>query len=130
MEQRDQPVAYVQNYRVPHPVRALRQLRLRNADQLAYVHLRNGIALPTVRHQQRRNDGQRQRQLDAKSGAPARRRIDLDLSPQPFEVGLHYVHAHAAPRYVADFLGRRDSRQENQRQFLGLSHVLRLFARD
>ena len=68
----------------------------RDAHQLEHGELRHGEALAAGFDDQRRDDRQRQRDLDREGGAVAGRRLQLDGAADLLDVGAHHVHADAA----------------------------------
>ena len=92
------------------------------ANQFEQAHLRDDE--PLARRcviDQAGNDGQRQRDLELDRGALARPAEQIDHAADLLDVGLHHVHAHAAPGDVGDRLGGGESRQEDQVQRLALA---------
>ena len=76
-------------------------------------------------HNQRGNDGQRERNAQAQGGSLAGARIDFDLAADLFHVGAHHVHAHAAAADVGHRGGGREAGQKDQLQQLALATVAR-----
>ena len=72
------------------------------ADQFNQTDLRNGKALAAAGHDQGRDDGQGQGNLDLQQSALAAAALNVDGAADFLDVGFHHIHAHAAPRDVAD----------------------------
>ena len=68
----------------------------RDVNEFAHAKLRDGEALAAAGDDQRRNDGERQRDFDGKARAAACRRFQLDGAADALDVGAHHVHADAA----------------------------------
>ncbi|MEZ5284152.1 MAG: hypothetical protein R2712_04945 [Vicinamibacterales bacterium] len=100
------------------------------ADELEQAHLRDGVAIAAGRHHQRRDDGQRQRNLDLERRALAHDALDVHLPADALDVGLDDVHADAAARDVGDLLGRREARQEDELDQVVIAHTARLVRGD
>ena len=109
---------------------ALARLLGLEPHQFEQAHLGNGVAIAAAGHDQRRNDGQGQRNLDPDRRASARRGLHVDGAADLFDVGLHHVHAHAAAGDVGHFLRGGKSGQEDQVEDLPFGHARRLFGGD
>src|SRR3546814_19247386 len=68
------------------------------AHQLDHRKLRNGEALRSAFDDQRRDDGEGERNLDDELGAATLDRGQLDGAADLLDVGAHHVHADAAAR--------------------------------
>ncbi len=63
---------------------------------------------------QRRDDGERQRNLDGEARAFARHRLHVDRAADLVDVGAHHVHADAAAGDVGDLGCGREARREDE----------------
>ncbi len=70
----------------------------RNMHQLRERALRQGEALVHAAHDERRNDGQRERNAHPQRGALAGAGVDLDLAADLLHIGADHIHAHARGR--------------------------------
>ena len=109
---------------VDHLDRVLRVGRC--AYEFQHTDLRNGKALAAAFDDQRRNDRQRQRNLDCEGGAPAGHGLQLDGAADLFDVGAHHVHADAAARNAGHLLRRREPGFENKLLDFHIAHALQL----
>ena len=65
---------------------------------------------PADSHDQRRDDGERQRNLDGEAQTFALHRMHVDAAADLIDVVAHHVHADAAAGYAGDLLRRSRSR--------------------
>src|SRR5262245_9044133 len=86
--------------------------------------LRNSEALARSLHDQRRDNGERERNLHRKAQAFASDRSHIDRAPDLLDIGAHDVHADAAAGYARDFGGRGKTRSEDEAMDLRLRHLL------
>ena len=100
--------------RAAHMFEALLRLCGLEAHELDERRLRNGKAFAARVHDQRRDDGERERDLDAQGGAQPDATLDVDRAADALDVRAHHVHADATAGNVADLLRRREPRQEHQ----------------
>jgi hypothetical protein len=82
-----------------------------------------GKTLADAAHNERGNNGQRERNAHAQRSALAHPRVDLDFAADLFHVGADHVHAHAAPAYVGYLGGRGKSGQEDHLQQIALAEL-------
>src|SRR5262249_49400525 len=85
-----------------------------DADQLDDADLRDRVAVAGAADDQHLDDRQRQRDADPRRGPQADGALQVDRAADLLDVGLHHVHADAAPREGRHGLGRREARQEDQ----------------
>ena len=97
------------------------------ADQFEQADLGNHESLAAAGDHQAGNDGQRERNLELDRGAFAGPAEDIDDAADLLDVGLHDVHADAAPGNVGHGLRRRKAGLEDQVQRLAVAQLLRLF---
>ena len=71
---------------------------------------------------ERRDDGQRQRDLDDEGGACAEVRAQVDRAADLFDIGFHHVHADAAAGHVGDFRGGGEAGREDEAVDLRVGH--------
>ena len=114
--QRQQLAAQPIERRILNPLDGRRGLLGRNMHQLRQRALRQRKALVEAAHNQRGNDGQRERNPQPQRGSLAHVRVDLHLAADLLDVGAHHVHAHAAAADVGHGRGGRKAGQENQLQ--------------
>ena len=117
-------IAQHQHLGIADDLDALLDLLGSDAQQLDHADLRNGEALVVHADHQRGNDGQGQRQLDAKERPLPNLRLDVDLAAQARQVGLDHVHAHAAAGNVGNLLGGGKPWQEDEMHLLLIGHAL------
>jgi hypothetical protein len=86
------------------------------AHELEQVHLRDRETLAAGDDDQRRDDRERQRDLDAERRAQAEAALRSIVPPIFSMFESHDVHADAAARDVGDLLRRREAREEDQLQ--------------
>ena len=79
---------------------------------------RQGVDRVAGLHQQRGQDGQRQRHADDEAAAAAHVGVDGDLPAELADARLHHVHADAAAGDVGDFGLGGEAGQEDQLQAL------------
>ena len=125
LQQRQQPVAQAQHRRAVDLLDAVLRI-VRGPHQFEHADLRDGEALAGALHDQRRNDGQRQRDLDREGRALAHLRLDVHRAADLLDVGPHHVHADAPARDAGHNLGRRKTRPEDETQGLLVRHILEL----
>src|SRR3546814_444570 len=85
------------------------------AHQLDHRKLRNGEALRSAFDDQRRDDGEGERNLDDELGAATLDRGQLDGAADLLDVGSHHVHADAAARDRGHRRRRREAGLEDER---------------
>ena len=103
----DQCASQHQHFRISNHLDPFVDLICRDMDQFTDMHLGYGKTLSIDRKQQRRDDGQSQRQTDNDIGSLTGNRIELDLSTQLIKVGLDHVHPHSAARDITYMVSRR-----------------------
>ena len=82
--------------------------------QFQQADLRNRVTIAAAGDDQRRDDRQRQRNLDLDGRAAPELALNVDRAADLFDVGLHDVHADAAAGDVGDLLGSGKAGQEDQ----------------
>ena len=129
VDQRQQPVAQAQHRACRRSARSTlpwmspRPCVLR-AHQFDHADLRDGEALAAGLDDQRRDDRQRQRDLDGEGGALARRCFCRSMvPPMRLDVGLHHVHADAAAGDGGDRGGGGEAGAEDEALDLRLAHA-------
>jgi hypothetical protein len=65
--------------------------------ELEQAHLRDGVLVPARRHDERGDDGERQRDLDSERRALAAFGAQVDRPADLLDVGPHDVHADTPP---------------------------------
>jgi hypothetical protein len=78
------------------------------AHQFDHRQLRDRKAIAGGFHDQRRDDGQRPRDLDGDVGALAGHRLDVDGAADLVDIGAHHVHADTAAGHAGDGGGGRN----------------------
>src|SRR5215470_13240206 len=91
---------------------------------LEQADLRDRVALLAGADDDRRHDGERERDLDAEERPGAAAALDVDEAADALDVGLDDVHADAASRDVGDRGRRRETGQEDEADQLALAHAL------
>ena len=109
VDQRQELVAQPQHGRVLDALDAMLGIAA-HAHQLDHGELRDGEAVAAGLHDQRRDDGERQRNLDGEAGAPAEHRLDVDGAADLVDIGAHDVHADAAAGHARHLARRWRSR--------------------
>ena len=99
-------------------------------DQLQQADLGDGVAVAAAGDGQRRDDGQRQRDLHLDGGARARAALDRHRAADLLDVGPHHVHADAAAGEVRHLVRRREAGQEDQVDQLALAQAVGLLGGD
>src|SRR6266581_2664495 len=77
-------------------IRSIRCSELARAHQFDHRQLRDRKPIAGGFHDQRRDDGQRQRDLDGDAGTLAGHRLDVDGAADLVDIGAHHVHADTA----------------------------------
>ena len=113
-EHRQQPPAQPVHLLVVHHLQVLVHRLAVQPDHFVDVDLRDGEAGPLHRDDERRHDGQGQRQLYGHPGARAAGGEDVHRAAEPAEGVLDHVHAHAAAGQVGDLFGQGEAGQEHQ----------------
>jgi hypothetical protein len=113
MHQRQQLVAQPQHRGVLDALDAVLGIGAR-AHQLDHRELRDRKAVAAGFHDQRRDDGERQRDLDGDAGALAGHRLDVDGAADLVDIGAHHVHADAAAGDAGDGGGGGEARREDE----------------
>ena len=124
-DQRQQLVAEPQHRGILDALDAMLGLAV-HADQFDHGQLRDREALAAGLHDQRRNDGERQRNLDGEVEALARHRLHVDAAADLVDVVAHHVHADAAAGHAGDLLGGREAGREDELLDLGFRHLVEL----
>jgi len=75
-------------------------------------------------HDQRRDDGERQRDLDGDAGTLAGHRLDVDGAADLVDIGAHHVHADAAAGHRGDRGRGREAGCEDELVDLRFGHLL------
>ena len=125
IDQRQEPVAQAQDRGVVDPLDGVLGVG-RGTHQLEHGDLRDRETLAPAPNDQRRDDGQRERDLDHEGGAAALDRVQLDRAADLLDVGAHHVHADAAAGHGGDLRRGREAGLEDEfvnlllRQGLGL----------
>ena len=81
-----------------------------HAHQLDHGELRDREAVAAGLHDQRRDDRERERDLDGEARAFAGHRLDVDGAADLIDVGAHHVHADAAAGHAGHLRRRWRSR--------------------
>ena len=97
-----------------------------DANELDHGKLRNGETLATGFHDQRRDDGERQRNLDGEAEALALHRLHVDAAADLIDVVANHIHADAAAGHAGDLLGGREAGREDELLDLGFRHLVEL----
>ena len=97
-----------------------------HAHQLDHRELRDGEALAARFHDQRRDDGERQRNLDGEAQALALHRVHVDGAADLIDVVAHHVHADAAAGHAGDCPGGREAGREDEFLDLRFRHLVEL----
>ena len=88
--------------------------------------LRDRKAVAGGFHDQGRDDGQGQRDLDGDGRALAGHRLDVDGAADLVDIGAHHVHADAAAGDRGDGSRGREARREDELVDLGFRHLLQI----
>ena len=123
VHQRQQLVAQTQYRGVLDPLDAMLGIGAR-PHQFDHRQLRNGKAVAAGFHDQRRDDGERQRNLDGDGGALAGHRLDVDGAADLVDIGAHHVHADAAAGHAGHGGRGREARREDEFVDLRFRHLL------
>ena len=121
--QRQQFVAQAEHRRVPDALDPVLGIVL-GADQLDHAKLRNREAVAARLHDQRRYNGERQRDLDAEARTCSWCRFDVDGAADLIDVGSHDVHADAPTRQIRQLRGGGKPGPEDEPVDLRLGHLL------
>ncbi len=97
-----------------------------DADRLHHRMLRQGEALAAGFDDQRRRDGERQRDLERKTGSMPRRRGQGDRAADRLDVLTHDIHADAAAGDIGDLFGGREARREDESVDFLVAHPFEL----
>ena len=100
------------------------------SDQLQQADLRNGVAIAAGGHDQGRDDGERERDLDPESRPQTGAALNIDDAADLFDVGLDHVHPDAAARDVAHLRGGGKPGQKDQVLEIAVAHARDLLGRD
>ena len=112
-DERQQAVAQAQERGIVDPLD--RRLGTgRRAHEFEHADLRDREPLARAFDDERRHDGERQRDLDDEAGALAALELELDRTADLLDVGAHDVHAHAAPRDRGDDGGGGEAGLEDE----------------
>ncbi|MGY3363705.1 hypothetical protein ACVWZL_000830 [Bradyrhizobium sp. GM2.4] len=125
MDQRQQLVAQPENRGVLDALDAVLRVGA-GPHQLDHGELRDRKAVAGGFHDQRGDDGERQRDLDGDGGAFTGDRLDVDGAADLVDIGAHHVHADAAPRHRGDGGSSGEARGEDELVDLGFAHLLEL----
>ena len=123
MHQRQQLVAQAKHGGVLDALDAVFGVGAR-PHQFDHGQLRDRKAVAGGFHDQGRDDGERQRDLDGDGGALARHRLDVDGAADLVDIGAHHVHADAAAGDRGDGSSGGEARGEDELVDLGLGHLL------
>ena len=123
MHQRQQLVAQAQDRGVLDALDAVFGVGA-GPHQLDHGQLRDRKAVAGGFHDQGRDDGERQRDLDGDGGAFTGHRLDVDGAADLVDIGAHHVHADAAAGDRGDGGRRREARREDELVDLGFGHLL------
>ena len=125
MHQRQQLVAQPQDRRVLDALDAMFGIGAR-AHQFDHGELRNRKAVAGGFHDQRGDDGERQRNLDGDAGAFAGHRLHVDGAADLVDIGAHHVHADAAPGHAGHGGRGGEARREDEFVDLRFRHLLQI----
>ena len=125
MDQRQQLVAQAQDRRVLDALDAVLGIGLR-AHQLDHGELRDREAVAAGLDDQRRDDRERQRDLDGEARALAGHRLHVDGAADLIDVVAHHVHADAAAGDAGHLGGGREAGREDELVDLRFGHLLEL----
>ena len=100
------------------------------ADEFQEADLGNGVPIAPTGHDERRNNGQGQGNLDLHGGPVTDAVLDIDRSPNLLDVGFYDVHAHAAARNIRNFFGGGESGQKEQVQQFAVAQTGGLVGRE
>ena len=109
MDERQQLVAQPQHGGVLDALDAMLGIAA-HAHQLDHRELRDREAVAARLHDQRRDDRERERNLDGEAGAAAEHRLDVDGAADLVDVAAHDVHADAAAGHAGHLARRSRSR--------------------
>ena len=129
-DQREQLAAQPVERRVFDPFDGLGGLLGRDVHQFGERALRQREALIDAAHDERGNDGQRERNAQPQRGSLAGARIDLDLAADLLHVGADHIHADAAAADVGDRGGGGEAGQKDQLQQFALAQLRGTFGGD
>ncbi len=110
MQERQQFVAQPQHRRVLDPLDAV-LAGAAGAHEFEHRELRDGEALARGLDDQRRNDGERQRNLDGEGRAAAGNGLQIDGAADLLDIAAHDVHADAAAGNACHLRGGGKARQ-------------------
>ena len=119
MNKRQQFVAQPQHRRVLDPLDAVLAAGA-GAHQLEHRELRDGEALAADLDDERRDDRQRQRNLDREGGADAEDGLEIDRTADLLDIGAHHVEADATPGNIGHLRRGGEAGQEDEIADLGL----------
>ena len=119
MDQRQQLVAQPQHRRVLDPLDAM-LAGAAGAHQFEHRELRDGEALAAGFDDERRDDRQRQRNLDGEGGAGAGDGFQIDRAADLLDIAAHDVHADAAAGNAGDLRGGGEAGREDEIADLGV----------
>ena len=122
-DQRQQLAAQPVEGRVFNPFDGVGGLLGRNVDQLRERALGQREALVDAAHDERGNNGQRERNAQAQGGSLAGAGVDFDFAADFFDVGADHVHAHAAAADVGDGGGGGEAGQKDELQQFALAEL-------
>ena len=125
MHQRQQLVAQPQHRRVLDALDAVFGIGPR-AHQFDHGQLRNRKTVAGGFHDQRGDDGERQRNLDGDAGALAGHRLHVDGAADLVDIGAHHVHADAAPGHAGHACRGGEARRKDEFVDLRFRHLLQI----
>ena len=99
---------------------------LSRAHQFDHGELRNREAVARALHDQRRNDCQRERDLDHEARALPKHGLHVDGAADLVDVGADHVHADAAAGNARHLAGRGEARHEDELLDLRVRHLVDL----
>src|SRR6266851_3820008 len=121
-DERQQPVAQAQHRRVVHLLDAVLRIR-RGAHQLDDADLRDGEFLAGALDDERRDDGEGERDLDDEGRAFAFLALQLDGAADLLDIGAHHIHADAAAGDAGHLARRREPGLEDELLDLLVGHA-------
>jgi hypothetical protein len=92
--------------------------------------LRYRKVLTPAAHDERRNNGQRERDAEPQDGALAGVAFHIDLAADLLHIGAHHIHAYPASGDAGHGFGRGKAGQKDQLQDLALVHLFGALRRE
>src|SRR4051812_1575418 len=112
LDERQQHAAQAVDHRAVHVLDAL--VAIADADYLDNTLLRDRVPLALAADDQRRDDGERERNCDRERAPLPGDRIDVDRATDAFDICPHDVHADAATGDARHRRGRREPGREDE----------------